>query len=99
MPGPPLQADVAVIDQNIFIEEGKERVVQIVGTDLCQQLHARGFTGVTCVLSGSDEEAIEQISALPGVDMAFEKGASLKTIAACIRNRLQANARSVEACA
>ena len=64
-----------------------------MGTDLCQQLHERGFRGVTCVLSGSDEEVIEQISSLPGVDMAFEKGASLKTIAACIRNKLQAKAR------
>ena len=82
---PHAQVEVVFVDKNICY---KETTVQ--GSDLCHQLYERGFRGVTCILTGSTEEEVADIARKPGVDMAFEKGANSKTIAACIRSKLQA---------
>ena len=84
-PQPHVHADVVVIDQNMMFRSETGEPQACLGTDLAARLQEGGFTGVTCILSGSSREEIELLSTMPGVDMTFEKSASLNVIGARIR--------------
>ena len=84
-PQPHVHADVVVIDQNMTFRSETGEPQACVGTDLAARLQEGGFTGVTCILSGSSRGEIEHLSTMPGVDMTFEKSASLNVIGARIR--------------
>jgi len=79
--GESVPADVAILDQNIAeLDEPP-----ILGSLLCAQLRSVGFRGVTCILTGAPSAQIAQLRKLPGVDLAFDKGAGLPVIAAAVR--------------
>ena len=92
-PPPHVHADVVVIDQNMnFTSEAGESQT-CLGSDLAARLDEGGFTGVACILSGSTREELESLVALPGVDMAYDKSASLNVIGSRIRAKLEEKRR------
>lgn len=71
-------ADIAVLDENIELD-GEAGV--IFGSDLVKELRQKGFKGVTCILTGAHRDKVAELSAAPGVDLAFEKNQDIKQIA------------------
>ena len=88
-PPPHVHADVVVIDQNLFYKSETGEDHAFLGSDLAARLHEGGFTGVACILSGSSWDEIETLSVMPGVDIAYEKSASLNVIGSRIRAKLE----------
>jgi hypothetical protein len=82
-------ADVAVLDQNLCDEKGD---VVIHGEEIAQRLRDDGFTGVTCLLTGSNEDEIGRLSQLPQVDLAFGKSADLRVLAKHILEKARPSA-------
>ena len=80
--GPPGQRfDVVFLDQNIDLRA----TPPVLGSNLCLQLRSAGFTGITVVLSGAPSAEIEEMRLLPQVDLAYEKGFALPSIALAIK--------------
>ena len=81
---PPLRhADIVLLDQNIMLDQE----AHMLGSDVAGQLHAAGYRGVTCIITGSSVQQIQQLSTKPGVDLVVAKGTcTLPTLA----RRLQA---------
>ena len=73
-------ADVLLLDQNI----GKD----LLGTELAAR--ARGFKGVTCVLTGSSKGEVARLGALPHVDVCAEKGTPITALGARLSRALAA---------
>ena len=71
-------ADIAVLDENIDVEECD---ITVRGSDLARNLRDEGFEGVICMLTGSNRNVVEELLNLAHVDLAFEKGGNLKSIA------------------
>ena len=91
--GEAIPADVVVIDQNMrFNSDRTGEPVDIYGTDLVLKLREGGFRGVACIFSGGGSVA-GTIDDSPGVDLAFEKGAPLKEMSACIQRTAEARMR------
>ena len=81
---PPLRhADIVLLDQNIMLDQQE---AHMLGSDVAGQLHAAGYRGVTCIITGSSVQQIQQLSTKPGVDLVVAKGTALPTLA----RRLQA---------
>ena len=81
--GARFEADVALLDQNIG--------PGVFGTEIAAALRARGFRGVTCVITGSSPDDVGRLGALPAVDLCVEKGAQ---VAAALPNLLRRAAAS-----
>ena len=75
-------ADVLLLDQNI----GKD----LLGTELAAAARARGFKGVTCVLTGSSKGEVARLGALPHVDVCAEKGTPITALGARLSRALAA---------
>ena len=75
-------ADVLLLDQNI----GKD----LLGTELAAAARARGFKGVTCVLTGSSKGEVARLGALPHVDVCAEKGTPIIELGARLSRALAA---------
>jgi len=73
--------DVVFLDQNIDLRA----TPPVLGSNLCLQLRSAGFTGITVVLSGAPSAQIEEMRLLPQVDLAYEKGFALPSIALAIK--------------
>jgi hypothetical protein len=71
--------DVAVIDQNLCNDDRGEFLVK--GEDICGQLRADGFVGVTCVLTGSNRTEVNRLSELPQIQLVFAKDTDLRIMA------------------
>jgi len=87
-------ADIAVIDQNIDLDDGDDSVR---GLDLAQQLRQEGFEGVICILTGAHRDEVERLGQNPAVDLAFETNGDLQKIADALldaRTRLAKNRSS-----
>lgn len=83
--GEPIQADVVLLDENI-----DERAdPPVMGSLLCAELRMCGFRGITVVLSGAPSDQIAKLRALPGVDLAYDKGAGLPVISDAIKKLRQ----------
>lgn len=82
-------ADVAVIDQNLC--DDMDEVV-ILGEEIAQQLRERGFKGVICLLTGSNQKEINRLSHLPHVDLAYGKSTDLRVLAEKIIEKSQSPA-------
>jgi len=80
---PPLRpADIVLLDQNIDLDQK----AHLLGSDVAGQLHAAGYRGVTCIITGASQQQIQELSTKPGVDLVLEKGTPFPTLA----RRLQA---------
>jgi hypothetical protein len=73
--------DIAILDQNLHND--------VLGSSLAATLRTRGFTGVTCILTGSSAHSLSHLRAQPSVDLAAAKGGNMKELA----NQLKALAR------
>eukprot|EP00967_Tisochrysis_lutea_P125882 scaffold212094_cov40-Tisochrysis_lutea.AAC.2 len=71
-------ADIVVLDQHLDYDDS---TYCKKGTQLAQELRFKGFTGVICILTGSSQEDMVQISLVPSVDFAFGKCMSPQDIA------------------
>ena len=61
----------------------------VMGSLLCAELRMCGFRGITVVLSGAPSDQIAKLRALPGVDLAYDKGAGLPVISDAIKKLRQ----------
>jgi hypothetical protein len=80
--GPATHADVVLLDENISPPK-------ILGSLLAAELRERGFTGAVVILTGASASHISLLSALPGVDLVFDKGASLPKMGEEVRRILR----------
>lgn len=76
-------ADIAVIDQNIDLEDEQ---LFVRGSDLAVQLRHEGFKGVVCILTGAHRDEVERLGRMPAVDFAFEKNGHMQKIADTLLN-------------
>ena len=53
----PLAANLLIVDQHLTFEVDGEDDVEMLGTNLIQELHELGYRGVVCVHSGAREYA------------------------------------------
>jgi len=74
-------ADIVLLDQNIDLGEHSH----LLGSDVAEQLCMAGYRGVTCIITGSSVEQIQQLSTCPGVDLVVPKGTGLATLADRLR--------------
>jgi len=74
-------ADIVLLDQNIDLGENSH----LLGSDVAEQLCMAGYRGVTCIITGSSVEQIQQLSTCPGVDLVVPKGTGLATLADRLR--------------
>jgi hypothetical protein len=68
----PLAAHLVIVDQHLTFDNGADDEVEMLGTNLVEELHELGFAGVVCVHSGALDYA--RLVQLPGVDMVVQKG-------------------------
>jgi len=61
-----------------------------VGSDLAEQLDARGFRGVFCVITALNPEALADVRTLPGVDIALPKSMPHADMAARVLEAVEA---------
>jgi hypothetical protein len=76
-------ADIVLLDENIAPPE-------VLGSILATQLVKEGFRGITVLLTGTSAVHLSQLRALPGIDLAYEKGFSLQRMAEDIKAALAA---------
>ena len=79
---------VVILDQSIDLPGGGPH---LRGTDLAVEL-ARAGDGrcVVCILTGGTDKEVQEIRAMPEVDLAFSKGHSVPAILAALRQTLEA---------
>jgi hypothetical protein len=75
------QADVVLLDHNISPPK-------VFGSLLAAELRQRGYTGVTVLLTGTSSLHADQLSALPDIDLVFDKGYALPKMAEQIKQLL-----------
>ena len=85
-----VHVDVALFNQRIELPGC--RGAHLLGSDLTAQLHAEGFRGVACILTGEGDLAA--LRALPGVDLALPKAMRPAQIAAVLHEALLLGALS-----
>jgi hypothetical protein len=68
----PLAAHLVIVDQHLTFDHGADEEVEMLGTNLVEELHELGFAGVVCIHSGALDYA--RLVQLPGVDMVVQKG-------------------------
>ena len=69
LPTPHRQADVALLDENIALNNEPH----LLGSQLVQKLRGMGFVGVTCIVTGVSNACTGDLAALPGVDFVSPK--------------------------
>jgi hypothetical protein len=80
-------ADVLLIDQRIYLD-GQPHML---GTEVAEELHRRGFGGVVGIISGADKTQLAELRALPGIDLTACKSDLLSgRVTAKIRDALAA---------
>lgn len=84
------QADVAIIDQNLCNDDDETFLVK--GEDIARKLRDMGYTGVICMLTGSNRAEVNRLSELPHIDLAFDKNSDLRIIAEHIHKLCHAEA-------
>ena len=62
-------ADIVVLDQNIDLDND----VHLLGSDVAEQLHAKSFRGLVCIMTGSSRNEIERLARLPGSTLCWKK--------------------------
>jgi len=64
-------ADVVLIDQHLLVDNEVW-----MGSDIASALRARGFEGLVCLMSGTDNEHLQELQAQTVIDVAFSKSDS-----------------------
>jgi len=83
----PRAAHLIIVDQHLTFDVGADDEIEMLGTNLVQELHELGFGGVVCMHSGALDYA--RLVQLPGVDMVVQKGSlSLDEFGQELRNAL-----------
>ena len=70
-------ADIALLDENLH--DG------VTGSSLAAELKDAGFRGITCILTGSANDAIADLQSSAAVDFAAPKGVSFPSLAKHLR--------------
>ena len=68
---------------------------EVLGSDLAERLRQRGFRGTVCIVTSLNREAIARVRELPGVDMAWPKGALHADMAAGVLRAVEAKRQLV----
>ena len=76
LPPPHHPADIVVLDQNILLD-GE---LHCCGTVIAEQLRARGFKGVVCIMTGDAEDA-NRLGTVATVDICVSKSVSMMALA------------------
>lgn len=79
--GPPVQADIALLDENI--DECADP--PLMGSSIAAELRMLGFRGIIVLLTASPTSQITELQQMPQIDLAFDKSSGLPVIAAAIK--------------
>ena len=79
--------DAVTLDQDLGRRSDGSRML---GTDIAAKLHAEGFQGVACVLSGGSKEDLDLYLQRPGVDAVASKSLQMDEIAQILLDARQA---------
>jgi len=79
---PHREADMVLLDEDIALNNE----THMLGSQLAGQLRGLGYGGVTCIISGVDDEHLAALIAMPDVDMVSPKNFNPTALAAKLLN-------------